>query len=265
MIHVLGGVNPNDARVATRIHWKRHLKKVFPDLESHFEILEDTESALQKIQSGYLHGLSLEISQFFKIKEVVNLTPVFISSRVNTPEESYLLITREDLDWNTLSERAVKTLITEKMEDPTIGSMWLETVLAERGLPPAAVYFSSITSAVKPSRIILPVFFGKAEACLIPESAFETMAELNPQLKKKLKVLAKSAGVIKTIHCATDQMPDHMVKRFIEKGVRMDDSIDGRQLLLIFHVKKNFVFKPEYLTNSEDIYKQYRKISTAKK
>ena len=51
-----------------------------------------------------------------------------------------------------------------------------------------------------------------------------------------------------------------MVERFLQHGVRMEDGVDGRQLLLIFHVKKNFVFQTKFMENSERIYRRYQSI-----
>lgn len=260
MVHVLGGVNPRDARVAIDINWSRHLAEIIPGIDSHFETLPNISVAAKKIQSNQLHGLSMGIAQYLQLSQMANLKPIFISSRMAGPLESYLLVVNRDTDWKGLGSQSQRRLITEKMAEPNIGLMWLETVLKDRDMPQSNSYFHRISSGAKPARIILPVFFGQADACLVPESAFLTMAELNPQIRRRLTILERSPGFIKTIHCATDLIPQDMLDVFIDEGVTMDNSVDGRQLLLIFQVKTNFVFKQEYLTNSERIYRKYQKI-----
>lgn len=263
MVHVLGDVNPEDAEIAIKVNWSRHLNNLVQGVTSEFEILSDVQSAADMIAKGRLHGLSMEIAQYLELGKTVKLNPVFISSRLSTPLESYLLLVRKGTSWETLDAQKERRLIIERAPELTIGQMWLETQLHRRNLPPILTYFSQITVSDKPTRIVLPVFFGQADACLVPEAAYQTMSELNPQLQRQLTVLARSPGFIKGIHCTTESMPPHFVDRFIEKGVSMEDSVDGRQLLLIFQMKKNFVFHPEYLANSERIFQAYQSISAA--
>lgn len=260
MVEALGGVNPKDAMVAIDLHWSRHLANMFPKLDSQFEFLPDEAAAARRIEANRLHGLSLGVTQFLKLQEDKDLNPVFISSRQSQPLESYLLLVRQGSDWPSLNTQTVKRLITEKMDTPNIGRMWLETLLKAHDLPQSHDYFTQISAADKPARIILPVFFGQADACLVPESAYRTMVELNPQINTRLTILERSPGFIKTIHCTTNLMPEHMVDRFIKDGIRMDDTVHGRQLLLIFHVKKNFPYRPEYLTDSQKVFRRYHQI-----
>lgn len=260
MLEALGSVNPKDAMVAIDIHWSKHLFHIFPTLDHQFEFLPDEDTATRRLRANQLHGLAMGITQFLKLRKITDLNPVFISSRQSQPLESYLLLVRRDSDWDSLSAQSVKRLITEKMDTPNIGRMWLETLLKEHELSIGNKYFSQISTAANPARIILPVFFGQADICLVPESAYHTMVELNPQIASRLTVLERSPGVIKTIHCTTNLMPKHLVDRFVQDGMGMEDTVDGRQLLLIFHVKKNFPYQPAYLTNSEKIFNQYHQI-----
>lgn len=257
MVYALGGVNPRDARVAIDLHWTQHLADVFPGLNSRFELLTDVERVEEKIRGRQLHALSMGIGHYLALKDRVTLTPVFISSRLNQPLESYLLLVQKGMDWQRLGRLSERRLVTEKLAGPYLGRMWLETLLRDAELPKTDVFFQDISSADKPARIVLPVFFGQADACLVPESAYQTMVELNPQISQRLTILERSPGLIKTIHCVTDAMPGHMVNSFLERGMRMDDTVNGRQLLLIFHVKKNFVFNPTHLENSERIFRAY--------
>ncbi len=54
---------------------------------------------------------------------------------------------------------------------------------------------------------------------------------------------------------AAETAPGEDADRFIQRGVRMEDGVDGRQLLLIFNVQKNFVFQKEVMETGERIYR----------
>jgi ABC-type phosphate/phosphonate transport system substrate-binding protein len=259
MADVLQGVNSKDALVAIKLNWMNHLNNVFSEFEAQFEILPNVATAVQRIRNKRLHGLSMDIARYHLLKEEVNLKPVFLSSNVIQPIESYLLLVYRDTDWQRLSSQSFRRLVTETKGSAYIGHMWLETVLHERKLPVSNTYFAEIIEASKPARVILPVFFRQADACLALESAYRTMVELNPQISKQLTVLAKSPGIIRTIHCATDMLSQEYIDRF-KRGVRLESTVNGRQLLLIFRSKKTFLFKPEYLIPSETIFQNYRQI-----
>lgn len=258
MVHALGEVNAKDAQVAIELNWTKHLANVFPGLESKFEVLEDVATAAQYIRSGQLHGLALSITHYLQLRDLVTIQPIFISSRTSQPLESYVLLVRQGVDWKTLGSQSRKRLMVDRKASPAMGRMWLETVLQDRQLPDGGSFFSEISADDKFARIILPVFFGQADACLVPESAYQTMVEMNPQVRKRLKVLERSPGFIKTIHCVTPLLPQEMTQRFIDRGMVMEDTVEGRQLLLIFQVKKNFLFHPSYLAHSESIYRKYQ-------
>jgi hypothetical protein len=259
MANLLNNVNAKDAVGAVKFHWSRHLKRAFSGFDPHFEILADLDAAAQRIRNNRLHGLIMDITQYLSIREQVNLKPVFSFSTSTRPLETYVLLVHRNTNWRRLSTQPSRRLMTEKMDQPNIGRMWLETVLRERQLPAGDTYFTQITPASKPARLILPVFFRQADACLVLESAYQTMAELNPQISHQLTVLARSPGFITSISCATELLSDHLIDRFIEKSVN-DNSVHVRQLLLIFQVKKVFAFQPEYLFHTEEVFRKYRRI-----
>ena len=123
------------------------------------------------------------------------------------------------------------------MDEPNIGRMWLDTLLRERQLPVGDTYFTEETYAAKPARIILPIFFRKADACLVLESAYQAMVELNPQIGQQLTVLAKSPGFIRTIHCATELLSEQLIDRFVKESVNMENTVNGKQLMTHLNVR----------------------------
>jgi ABC-type phosphate/phosphonate transport system substrate-binding protein len=260
MADVLRGINSKDAMVVIKLNWISHLTQVFHEFEAHFEVLPDIATVVQRIQNRRLHGFTMGVGHYLRLRDQVELTPVFCSSNSSSPLESYLLLVHKDTNWQRLSTQPRRRLMTETVDDSHIGHMWLETVLNERQLPLSATFFTEITSATKPARAILPVFFGQADACLALESAYQTMVELNPQVSKQLTVLARSPGFIKTIHCATNMLSKNIIDRFIKECIDMEKTAHGRQLLLIFREKKTFIIKPEHLVPSETIFHNYLKI-----
>ena len=147
-------------------------------------------------------------------------------------------------------------MIVEAGGSGEIACLWLDAVLEARGLPPRQIFFNSQRTGDKPSRILLPVFFGQADACVIPESAFAVINELNPQVEKQLVVLERSDGFVSILISATDRLEDWARDMVLAETERMHTYPEGRQILTIMQMQQFFAFRPEYLEATETLYRR---------
>ena len=261
----LNGVNANDAQVAIRMNLDRLHKKNTLQGSTKLEVLPDIKTAAKRIRDGQLHGLSLTGINYIRLRDLVDLEPIFISSRLSeSPLEPYVLLTQKGIDLQKLMAQERRRLMVESGNQDDISRIWLDTVLHERALPRSDLLFTAIKEADKPSRMVLPVFFKQAEACLVPESAYLAMVELNPQIGRKLDILMRSPGFVKSMVCLVQNLDPELVDKVKESINLMHDSIDGRQLLMIFQLRRHFVYKPEYLTETVRIYRKYHKLSQSR-
>jgi hypothetical protein len=70
--------------------------------------------------------------------------------------------------------------------------LWLDTQLLRQQLPPSHSFFRSVKLVENASQAVLPVFFRQADACLLPRWSYDTMVELNPQVKEQTTILVHS-------------------------------------------------------------------------
>ena len=141
-----------------------------------------------------------------------------------------------------------------------MAQVWLSALLMERGLAPASRFFTAIRLADKPRRAVLPVFFGQADACLISQSAFAVMTELNPQISAKTAILERSPGFVNLLTCATEHMEAGDRQRLVEETVSMHGHSDGQQVLTIIQMKRFFPFEPDDFKATEAVYRRYRRL-----
>jgi hypothetical protein len=113
----------------------------------------------------------------------------------------------------------------------------------------------------KVSRIILPVFFGKADACVVTLSAFDIMADLNPQITQQLKMKKQSEGLVFMLVCSTPltNVEDEAIMQK-EAAASLEDPYT-RQALTIAQMKNFFPSKPEYMTATEALFERYRRMA----
>ena len=122
--------------------------------------------------------------------------------------------------------------------------MWLDNCPMKAGLLSHESFFCIITEAPKTANAVLPVFFGQADACLVLERLFDTIAELNPQLRNELVTLANSPPLLMSLTCFTPACSPRMKQRTLVFGERMHHTPKGKQILTLFGLDRAVIFQP---------------------
>lgn len=138
-----------------------------------------------------------------------------------------------------------------------IPQIWLDTVLLRSGLPESRDLFGSIETVDKPAQALIPVFFGQADACLIPARTFQTMAELNPQLSEQLVVLLRSPGFCRGLMCVSQSIYEEYEFRFSDALSTFNTEPQGQQLLTVFRMDEIVSFEPRYLESTQELMAEY--------
>ncbi len=264
-LNTLDGVNPRDAQVAVEMNFDRLSDITNPDFRVKLEFLPDAPTAARRIEQQKLHALSVTGIDFIDLETLVAVSPLAISSKFSdTPLEPYVLLSRKGVSLDDIAAMRQRRLVVESNNANDLGRIWLETALHDNGLPGSKTFFTAFEVAAKSTRLVLPVFFGQAEACLVPMSAYDTMVELNPQVGLKLQILLQSPGFIRSLICIADYLDPELVLEMKKALLTMHLSEEGRQLMMIFQLRRNFMFRSEYLAATEKVVEKYKRISLAK-
>lgn len=108
------------------------------------------------------------------------------------------------------------------------------------------------------SLAINSVFFRKADVAVISEDEFNIVAELNPQLKRELKILSTSKPFLSTTICFTEKLinsPDLVLAKSMKYKVH--DTQTGRDILKMYKMKKIIPFQEEYMVNVSELFNKY--------
>jgi ABC-type phosphate/phosphonate transport system substrate-binding protein len=247
-------IHAKESRIAMQAILQKIFAPTHPDMRLSLDFLAkdaDLKVALTSKPYDVIASTGLD---FLQLRKRFHLRPLAILSKTDQPTDTYVLVTRKDKTLEALEQLPDRRLIVEAGGSGEIACLWLDAVLKSRGLPPHQIFFNSQRTGDKPSRILLPVFFGQADACVVPESAFAVINELNPQMEEKLVILERSAGYISILISATDRLEDWARNMVLAETERMHTYPEGRQILTIMQMKRFFKFKPEYLEATETLY-----------
>ena len=254
------GVSLKDAQVATNYWMGQFLRKIGKNYEPRAIIYHDLEAAVRDLQSSRLEMINLATWDYLRIRDRVPLTPALVSTydRGRTHKRC-LLMTRSDAGWGGIRRLEGSALVVQEMGG--IPEMWIDLYLLEKGLPTARAHFGKVESVAKPSRAVLPVYFGQADACVVGEDAFTTLAELNPQLTEELEVLAKSPGYLMGLLCFTQACGTEIREAVSEAALRIDTEEEGRQTLTLFRASGVSKYHPSFLTNIEYLLRRHSELT----
>jgi ABC-type phosphate/phosphonate transport system substrate-binding protein len=252
------GMHIAESRLALQGIMQKIFTPKYPHIHLHLDFLVKDNGLIDTITNKKYDVIATTGLDYLSLRERIHLRPLAILSKTDEPTDTFMLVTRKNKSLKTLAGLPNRTLIIEAGGGGEVANLWLDTVLAARGLPPHEKFFNVLRTGDKPSRTLLPVFFGQADACVVSESAFGVMSELNPQLKEHLVVEERSAGYISILISATDRLEDWARDIVMQETMRMHTLADGQQILTIMQMKRFFPFKPEYMQATERIYRSHQ-------
>jgi hypothetical protein len=244
-------MHPKESRMAMQSIIQKIFAAEYPEIRLHLDFLPKNAGLIDTLTNKPYDVIATTGLDYLQLRGRIHLRPLAILSKTDQPTDVYLIVTHKNKTLKTLKELPVRRLIIEAGGGGDIAKLWLDTVLETHGLPLHQLFFTTLSIGEKPSRTLLPVFFGQADACIISENAFTVMSELNPQIKEQLIIQERSPGYVTMLICATTRLEDWARDMVIKETERMHTYPDGQQILTIMQMKRFFDFKPQYLEATE--------------
>ena len=194
--------------------------------------LPDMVAALKR---GEIDAVALQFSEYAAVPAgLLDSDFVYVNERRGGAYEQYVLLVPQASDVREIRQLRGRKLIGWDHPRMCLAISWLDRLLAEDGQESSATFFGAQTKEARAAKVILPVFFGKADVCLVTRAAFLDMTELNPQIGQRLRALATSEDLIPSFFCFRRAY----VSRFrpqLEAAIQnLHTSASGKQVLMIF-------------------------------
>lgn len=255
-IHTLGEVNQNDAIAAVQL-WTQGLANqnnipVNPEPVI-FSSLAEMKLALQ---DRLIDCINATTPEFVDIENEIDTNYMIAGVKQNSIFEEYIVLTRKSDGFTKIEDLQNKSIIKLNTSRTSLAPIWLETELYKKKLREENLFFGKITEANTLTAAVLPVFFHKADACLVTKSGFETMAELNPQLSQQLKIILQSDPYIPMLFAFRAHYNPPFKDQILNHLENWHNSVGGRQILTIFQTDSIVKLDYTQLHDSLELVKQ---------
>ena len=257
---IVGEINENDTMAAVEL-WSTKLVvtddisvKVLP------KIYEDVREIEIALKGSMVDLINLNTSEFFDLQHLLDHEQFILAVYGSAITVEYLLLVHRKSRFEDIKDLRGCVLRFPKNARNALSTIWLDVELAEAGLPATEHFFDKMVSANKINSAVLPVFFDKADACLVTRKGFDTMVELNPQISHQLRILAASKEYIPGF-LGFSKSYQSAIKDVIENNIRnWDQTAAGFQFLVMFQMD-GFVFQPfEVLGPTLELIKEHRRL-----
>ncbi len=229
----LGNVNRNDLNAALRA-WAETIKKE-QHLDADLDVGLLTGSVAEMREAlllNELDGISVTVSELMAMG--IEPEAVFVGDRGDGPEVRYVLIGRENGKVQSPEDLPDGSIAMTDNQRMIMAMPWLETVLLQSDPGYSGRKLKRPNLEENPSKAILQVFFHQADAAVVTLQAFELACELNPQLRKDLKIIAESPPFITAFFIFRPSAEREKNIALLEKAVlNLHKTPGGRQVLTI--------------------------------
>lgn len=151
-----------------------------------FERIEDMQKAFEQGELDMIIAPPLLISRYFKRED---LGDGFVGTLEGKKPERLLLIARTDKNIDHIKDLRNKRLMMHANDE--LANIFLDRLVLKELKKSYKNINLSIQYQNKYNRIILDLFFDKADIGVIYNSSYEVMIELNPEIKNSIKILAE--------------------------------------------------------------------------
>lgn len=230
-------VNENDGKAAMRA-WVRLLFQQHQITNEVSIQLLERATLVRGVAEGLVDAVTVNSEDYFQVRPWVDPSTLCVGSAQGKNYEEYILLVHVDSGFKTLADLQGRSLVVYDGARASLAPRWLDRTLAEQRLPRRTEFFGNLTDKRKLSAAILPVFFRSADACLTTLRGFETMAELNPQLGKRLTPLARSSPYVPVVFCIRKNYSPALRDPILAGIKQLQSSAAGQQLLTLFQTER---------------------------
>lgn len=226
-------VSLSDARAAMKVWMMTVARERHIAIDPEPNIFSSVGEVVRTEAERQVDGCGLTTVEYAELARSERCDEFAISTAGGTEREKYVVIVQDDDPIDRLEDLENATLNVLVNPRMSLALIWLDVEFMQLGKPVARSFVGSINPCSKATQTVLPVYFGKATAALITRHSLDTMIELNPELGRKLRVLATSPDVIPSGFAFLGHRNRIDRQQLLDALAHMGDTTAGRQILTL--------------------------------
>ncbi len=258
--NIFRGFNVNDAKVAASLIENTISRESRRKTVSTSVVVSSADEVVDLIKTNKLNYVSLTSIEYLAVKDRAKIYPYCAPIARDAIMNRVLLIVRNDSNIKSVEDLKGKSISTSSFYDEEfkLPTMWMKTIFWRSKIKDINKFIGSFKVRDNPSIIVSDVFFKTTDACIVFESEFETLKELNPQLGKQLKVLLSSEPLLTEVGCYTENSKNDPDLDFIlETTYNLHNNVHGKNLLKLLKIKRLQPYTPELIKNVDILYREF--------
>lgn len=231
-------INENDSRAAMKVWAETVLKSATVRADPEVRLFRDYPKMLEAMQSNEVDGVAMTSVEYYQLRDLVKINHYVFGVVDGSIADEYLLLVHEASSFRQIEDLRDHTLNIQRHSRMCLASAWLASLLSTNGGTTVQTFFSRVLETEKLTATVLPVFFRKADACVVNRKGFKAMSELNPQVGQRLRVLASSSAVVPTGFFFLSGFPATQQQECLAEFTRLHTTPAGLQILTVFQTER---------------------------
>ena len=240
-----------EAKIGLKL-WEKQMKKKNYDYDVNIFLYEDKNKLISDYTNKKIHAIVFDTTSYYENKKEIDTlsSNKWAISRTSSVFQQFYLVKNTESKISLTKFKVDKIFYKENMS-----RVWLENFLSKRNMNINTEVYEKIE---KPNKLVFNIFFNKDNISIMTEDLYESMIDLNPQVKSKLKIIEKSKKMFFHAVGFTRKGMDKNIKKTlysIEKEINTNNS--AWEAVSFTNVQQVFPLKNDDLKELDDFYKEY--------
>jgi len=256
-------INEADAKAAFKVFAKRVGERRGYNVTPRVDVFDDVDTLAANMDVWKPGLVIIDTWDYLSLALSTNIPIEFASLEQGSIHEPYYLLARSDGDVHSFSDIRGRHLLVLDNSNANNARHWMCTELLALGAADPASFVRQMEIKEKVTQVILPVFFGQADACIVDRSGFDIMKEMNPQVGRELAIMATSPPLLDTVCLVSMQGWKAASERqdLLDALAEINEDPAGQQILTLFRFDGMEPFKEEQLATVRSLRKRHDRLA----
>lgn len=226
--------------------------KVTANLGFEIHQFRDWPTLKKSLNSGAINYPIVSSYVYLKEEKTLPVKPLVTAFYSDNKQDTFSVVVRRDggiQHTQQLTGRPIQIFVNGPSE---VVKLWIAGFTGER------VEHMRFNYVQSPPKAILPIFFKKQDIAIVPTSSFEVQAELNPQIRLRMKELVRSPSLPNALIVVRTPIHEHHGHIVQQAALDSNKSRSGKQVAALTRFAQIEAYKAEHTAGIRQVLAAYK-------